>query len=115
MLTTPMVVFRSIGQICAGHRALVLENLALRQQLAVLDANSETSAAPLDGPTVLSPPRQGLAGLALRLDHRAARYRGPMAPPMASQTLDPPLVPAEKFVLVASVDVGHDDGYTSGR
>src|SRR6185503_16178463 len=36
MLTTLMVVLRSIGQICAGHRALVLENLALRQQLAVL-------------------------------------------------------------------------------
>ena len=29
------------------------------------DANSETSAASLDGPTVLDPARQGLAGLAL--------------------------------------------------
>ena len=35
MLTALMVVFRSIGLICRGHRAIVLENLALRQQLAV--------------------------------------------------------------------------------
>ena len=36
MLTTLMVLLRSIGLICGGHRAIVLENLALRQQLAVL-------------------------------------------------------------------------------
>src|SRR5579864_3241481 len=31
-----MVLLRSLGLICGGHRAVVLENLALRQQLAVL-------------------------------------------------------------------------------
>ena len=36
MLTALMVLFRSIGLICCGHRAIALENLALRQQLAVL-------------------------------------------------------------------------------
>ena len=36
MLTALMVLLRSIGLICGGHRAIVLENLALRQQLAVL-------------------------------------------------------------------------------
>jgi hypothetical protein len=36
MLTALMVFLRSIGLICGGHRAIVLENLALRQQLAVL-------------------------------------------------------------------------------
>jgi putative transposase len=36
MLTALMVILRSIGLICGGHRATVLENLALRQQLAVL-------------------------------------------------------------------------------
>ena len=36
MLTALMVLLRSIGLICVGHRAIVLENLALRQQLAVL-------------------------------------------------------------------------------
>ena len=36
MLTTLMVLLRSFRLICGGHRATVLENLALRQQLAVL-------------------------------------------------------------------------------
>src|SRR5688572_29746164 len=36
MLTALMVLLRSIGLICCGHRAVALENLALRQQLAVL-------------------------------------------------------------------------------
>ena len=36
MLTVLMVLLRSIGLICGGHQAIVLENLALRQQLAVL-------------------------------------------------------------------------------
>ena len=36
MPTALMVLLRSIGLICGGHRAIVLENLALRQQLAVL-------------------------------------------------------------------------------
>ncbi len=36
MLTALMVVLRSIGLISGGHRAIMLENLALRQQLAVL-------------------------------------------------------------------------------
>ena len=36
MLTALIVLLRSIGLICGGHRAVALENLALRQQLAVL-------------------------------------------------------------------------------
>jgi hypothetical protein len=32
MLTALMVLLRSIGLICCGHRAIALENLALRQQ-----------------------------------------------------------------------------------
>ena len=36
MLPALMVLLRSIGLICGGYRAIVLENLALRQQLAVL-------------------------------------------------------------------------------
>jgi putative transposase len=36
MLTALMVLLRGIGLICCGHRAIALENLALRQQLAVL-------------------------------------------------------------------------------
>jgi hypothetical protein len=36
MLTALFVILRSIGLICRGHRAVALENLALRQQLAAL-------------------------------------------------------------------------------
>jgi hypothetical protein len=36
MLTALMMLLRTIGLICRGHRAIALENLALRQQLAVL-------------------------------------------------------------------------------
>ena len=36
MLTALVVMLRSCALICRGHRAVALENLALRQQLAVL-------------------------------------------------------------------------------
>jgi putative transposase len=36
MLTAVVVFLRTIGLICSGHQAVALENLALRQQLAVL-------------------------------------------------------------------------------
>jgi hypothetical protein len=36
MLTALIVFLRAIGLICRGHRAVALENLALRQQLAAL-------------------------------------------------------------------------------
>jgi len=36
MLTALVVLLRSIGLLCRGHRAVALENLSLRQQLAVL-------------------------------------------------------------------------------
>ena len=35
MLTARVVVLRSVALLCCGHRAVVVENLALRQQLAV--------------------------------------------------------------------------------
>ena len=36
MLTALIVFLRAFGLICRGHRAVALENLALRQQLAAL-------------------------------------------------------------------------------
>lgn len=36
MLTALVGLLRSIGLICCGHKAVALENLALRQQLAAL-------------------------------------------------------------------------------
>ena len=35
MLAALIVALRSLALICGGHRAVALENLALRQQLAV--------------------------------------------------------------------------------
>jgi hypothetical protein len=35
MLAALVVALRSLALICGGHRAVALENLALRQQLAV--------------------------------------------------------------------------------
>jgi hypothetical protein len=43
----------SIGLICRGHRAVALENLALRQQLATLTRT--VKRAVLRTPTVLDP------------------------------------------------------------
>src|SRR5881409_3339371 len=36
MLTAVIVLLRAIGLLCRGHRAVALENLALRQQLTAL-------------------------------------------------------------------------------
>jgi hypothetical protein len=36
MLATLVVILRLLGLLCGGHRAVALENLALRQQLAAL-------------------------------------------------------------------------------
>jgi hypothetical protein len=36
MLTALVVLLRTIGLLCRGHRAVALENLTLRQQLAAL-------------------------------------------------------------------------------
>jgi putative transposase len=36
MLTALIVLLRSIGLMCRGHKAVALENLALHQQLAAL-------------------------------------------------------------------------------
>jgi putative transposase len=36
MLTALVVLVRTIGLICRGHRAVAFENLALRQQIAAL-------------------------------------------------------------------------------
>ena len=36
MLTALIVLLRTMGLLCRGHRAVALENLALRQQLAAL-------------------------------------------------------------------------------
>src|SRR5712691_12863986 len=87
MLTPLLVLLRSIGSICRGHRAVALENLALRQQLAALTRTTRCPQ-PYEGPTLLDPSRQGVAGVAHRHHDRAARDRGAVAPPVASSSVD---------------------------
>jgi hypothetical protein len=36
MLAVSVVLLRTLGLLCSGHRAVVVENVALRQQLSVL-------------------------------------------------------------------------------
>ena len=50
MLTAFIVLLRSIGLICRGHRAVALENLALRQQLSAVTrpSNARGSARGID-------------------------------------------------------------------
>jgi hypothetical protein len=45
MLTALLVLLRTIGLICRGHRAVGLENLALRQQVAALTPKVQTVRA----------------------------------------------------------------------
>jgi hypothetical protein len=91
MLTALMVLLRSIGLICGGHRAVAGKPRAT-STVGRADANGETSGASFDGPTLLDPPRQGVAGVAHRLDRRAARHRGAVAPPMAPSSVDAALL-----------------------
>lgn len=56
--------------------------------IACVKANRHASTPSLGGSTALDPRGEGLAGLAHRLDHRAARHRSPVASTVASPTLD---------------------------
>jgi hypothetical protein len=53
MLAGLVVALRSLTLICGGHRAVALENLALRQQVGGVQAHREASPTP--------PPRPVLA------------------------------------------------------
>src|SRR5260370_37894248 len=53
-----------------------------------VDPLGQAPTAPHEGPTLLDPPRQGVAGLAPRLDDRAAPHRGAVAPPMAPAAVE---------------------------
>ena len=46
MLAALIVVLRSLALICCGHRAVALENLALRQQLAVSRRTNPAASTP---------------------------------------------------------------------
>src|SRR6266850_2559380 len=91
MLAALLIVLRPFALVCGGHRAVALENLALRQQLEVFKADCPASTTPSTRSTVLGATRSRLAELAFGLDRRATRDGGPLASAMASTPMDAPL------------------------
>ncbi len=61
MLTALVVALRSLALRCQGHRAVALENLALRQQLAVFKRTMKRPPTPPPRSTVLDVAGQRLA------------------------------------------------------
>jgi len=59
MLTALLGCFRSIGLICRGRRAVALENLALRQQLATLTRTIKRPELRMRDRLRWDPPLQG--------------------------------------------------------
>ena len=90
MLAALVVVLRSLALIFSGHRAVALENLALRQQLAVFRRTVPRphSAIEID---CFGSARPCLAGLAHCADRRAAGHRRTLASAMAPPPVDPTL------------------------
>ena len=86
MLAALLVLLRSIGLICCGHRAVALENLALRQQLAALTRT-------IKRPELRT--RDRLFWILLSKGWRewrtaliiVQRHRGAVAPPMAPSSM----------------------------
>ena len=87
MLELLIVVVRALTLALRGHRELVLENLALRQQLAAFHRTTAMSP-PGTRPTLLDGPRAKLAKLAHGVDCRATGHRRPLASRLASPPLD---------------------------
>jgi hypothetical protein len=93
MLELLIVVVRALALALRGQRELVLENLALRQQLGGLPPN-DAMPPPAARPILLDRPCANLAELAHRVDGRATRHRHPLASRLAASPLDAPLTPS---------------------
>ena len=73
MLAALLVVLRSLGLICRGHRAVALDNVALRQQLAVF-RRTVTSATACERSVVSGAAERGaLLVFTRRMRPRAGR------------------------------------------
>jgi hypothetical protein len=66
MLATLNVILRLLGLLCRGHRAVALENLALRQQLAALMRTRKRSKVRTSDRLFLGRPRERMARVAAR-------------------------------------------------
>jgi hypothetical protein len=88
MLELLIVLGRAVTLALRGHRELVLENLALRQQLIVM--NRATSRRHLQARSaVLDRRPTTLDELAHGAGHRAPRHRRGLAWGLASSAMDP--------------------------
>jgi hypothetical protein len=88
MLATLVVLLRTLGLRCTGHRAIALENVALRQQFSIFRRTVMRPHFRTSDRVFLGPARQGVAGLANGLDRRAARHCRALASPMTPAPLD---------------------------
>ena len=104
-----LVVLRSFALICCGHRAVALENLALRQTVGGVQARGPASATPSARSTVLAAARSRVAELAFGLDRRATRDGGRLASAMAPTAMDPPAD------VRSSWPAPHRDGHSDAR
>ena len=71
MLNAIVVVMRFVILLFRGQRHLALENLALRQQLAVFKRNNKTTEAAPVGSIVLDWVEDDLEELEIRSEHRS--------------------------------------------
>jgi hypothetical protein len=71
MPATLVVISRLIALLCRGHRAVALEHLALRRQLAAPARTRKRPQIRITDRPVLGLPRARVAGLAHSPDHRA--------------------------------------------
>ena len=86
MLVTLLV--RGVMIICRSRAELVLENLALRQQLTALKQRRPRPALDDADRGFWVPPALVLAGMAQSAAHRQTRHRGEVAPAALPTLLD---------------------------
>lgn len=96
MLELLIVIVRALTLALRGHRELVLENLALRQQLAAFHRTTRCHLR-ATRPTLLDGPREKLAKLAQGVVGRSTGHRSALASRLASTPLDPPLTAATSW------------------
>jgi hypothetical protein len=95
MLELLIVVVRALALALRGHRELVLENLALRQQLAAFHRTTRCRLRP--GDRLFWMALANLAKLAHGVDCRATGHRHPMASRLAAPPVDETLASATRW------------------
>ncbi len=82
------ILLRTLFSALRSHRALILENLALRHQLDVLQRNAKKAVLGEQGSDSLGDPVAGLGRLANAAHFRPTRDRHPMAQERISAVLE---------------------------